>query len=346
MRPVLGAVSLTALALAASPAPAAAATVRGYVPGSSKSFDYSFTTRTPAGIRVAVRRADGHLDFRRGDRTLVRARMCAQSVDDDARGALTAEAEEDNATLRRIAAGVYRVGSEYWIGVRGGSCLRFARRPAGTAVLTRILASRTTALLGRRAKNPTSDAAGLALARRTDRAAAALERAEVTGTGGVCSGAGLSCPTVRRPGSIGLEGAFDVPARYSYARITYPGLPADTAIVTRGSSQWIRTGDGGCWSGPIPAGADALDTSDFGLSAGSWRMRFAKPRAQADGTTRVAFSGYWRRGIAIVDGQGRVTAVDLIERDEPNLTTSTHLVVTYPAAIAHVATTPACRPSL
>jgi hypothetical protein len=335
---------LLALALALAPAPATAATVSGYLPDTKKNFDYSFSTRPPAGIRIVAQRRDGTLDFRRRGRTLVRARMCEEWADSDPVDALKSEATSATpaARLRRVSRDLYRVGTEYWIPVRGGACLRFAQRPGGSDGLARRLAAGTEALLGRRIRIPASDPAGLALARRTSAAGKRIERITLRGVGGICSGRGMNCPRVPRPESVLIDAAFDRPARYVHSRASVDGAPSVT-VVGRGSSEWVKLGSRECWVGPLPADdGDVFGEDDFGLGGASWRMRYGKPQLRPDGTTSVGFSGYWQRGVALIDASDVITQIQLVSREEPGVTSSMRFIAGFPPSIAQLSPEPIC----
>jgi hypothetical protein len=335
-----------ALALAAGAAPAAAKVSR-YIPATSRSFDYTFTTSPPAGIHVGVGKKDGALVFRRGTEALVRARMCESSsqLDPSGREAIRDEASLADARLHRLRSDVYRVGTQYWVAVRGGSCLRFSRASKAAAGLVRSLALRTSAQLGRRGAAGKSDPAGLALVRRTQAAAHAAERIMLTGEGGICSGAGLSCKSVARPGSVSASAAVDRPASYRYIRVDLPGL-GRAAFIVREQSAWFMIGGQDCWMGPAAASdvdADELLTDeDLSLPTRSWKLRYGTPQARPDGTTAISWRGYWSRGVAIVGADGRLQDMQDVQRDEPRVTLSVHSVYTYPAAIEQVKPEPAC----
>jgi hypothetical protein len=227
--------------------------------------------------------------------------------------------------------------------VTGGSCLRFAKRPGGSAGLARRLAAGTEALLGRRVRTSPSDPAGLALARRTSAAGRRIARITLNGVGGICTGQGLKCPRVPRPDRVLIEAAFDRPARYLHSRVSVDGQPSLT-VVGRGASEWVRLGSRECWVGPLPADkGDVFGEEDFGLGGDSWRMRYGKPQLRPDGSTSLGFSGYWQRGAALVDPNDVITQIQLVSRDEPGVTSSMRFIAAFPPSIAQLSQNPSAR---
>jgi hypothetical protein len=336
----LALLALTALAL-----PAQAAAVRRYVAETPRSYDYTFSARLPADLRLVIGRRDGSLAFRRRRITLVRARMCESSSPSDPSGleALRDEADSAERHLRRVRRGVYRVGAQYWSPVRGGSCLRFSPTVSERGRLARALALASRAQLGHARTHGVSDPAGLALAKRNGRAARGVERAIMDATGGVCRGGGLSCSQVTQPGSVAL--AIDRPDRYASLRLHFPGEPTVAALL-RGGSLWLTLGERGCWLGPLPASAldpqELFPTTKLALSTHEWRVRFVSPQARPDGTTALSWRSYWSRGVALIDGTGLITEAQDVERLEPGLTVSFQRTIAYPAAIEQHSPVPLC----
>jgi hypothetical protein len=346
--PLATALALGALA-AAAPA-AGAATVTRYVAGTRSSYDYTLTSKLPSGLRVLVSKSEGSLGFRRAKRTVVIAQQCTSSSETDPTGVevVKDEASDPKVALHKIATGVYKAGKQYWIVVRGGSCLRFSRRAGGSAALLRSLALRTKAQLGRTGPVGASDPDGLALVRRTRRAAADSPRIASHAEGGICTGVGLACTAVRRPGSAVVQADFDSVAHYSHVTATLPSI-GTFRIVTRDKSVFISSGADGCWIGPVPTsvvGSQALvSATDFALPLTSWRLRYSKPAPQPDGMTTIGFRGYWSRGTAIVDGSGRLVGMQSVERTDPGMAISGTTTQTYPDAIQQVTTEPSCPSS-
>jgi hypothetical protein len=342
--------AVVSLLVVAVPRDAAAAT--GYVPETSRSLDYTYTVVLPSGVRVAANRTNGTLAFRRRGPVLARARTCQATSDPSGLDAMRDEAGAGDVALRRIRSGVYAAGREFWVAVRGGSCLRFARTASGSAALARSLALRTRAELGRGGAVRASDPAAVALVRRARGAAAAAGRIVSLAAGGICRGRGLTCSSVTSPGELVGRAELDTPARYQYAAFSLPGM-GTLAIITRGRSTWLMSSvaelvnTGACWIGPIPTDGDAALTSGdlaMDLPSQSWRLSYAKPIARPDGTTTITYTGYFQRGVAVVGADGRLLEEDYVERGDgdPLPTVSAHETLTYPPAITQVQPQPLC----
>jgi hypothetical protein len=334
--------------LAASAAPASAGTTHGYVAATDDNYDYTFSIDRPDGVAVVVDRKKGRLNFRRAGVTLVSARLCDSTSENDASGAeaIRDEASGGKSKPQRVRGGVYRVGSQYLVAMRGGACLRFARAsrhaPPG---LVRTLALRTHAQLGHPTKVHPSDPDGVALAKRVTAAEAQVARVTMSGDGGVCSGHGLGCPKVLLPGSVAVSGAIDFPSSYLHQRVKLPGVDAIWMEVQE-SSAWMRFGDQGCWAGPRPASEvdpDPFSRDDLtGFFLGRYQESVGHPQALPDGRTSLAWRGYWSRGTAIIDAAAHVVDVQMIDRWDPALTLSLHYTQSYPPNIDRVSTQPQC----
>lgn len=347
------------LAAAAASAPVAAAsgsaaapTVTGYVSETEDNFDYTYSFRPPSGVRVVVNTRDGSLNFKRRDRSLVRARMCEESAngvlgtEEDRTGAdsVRAQAEEDDRRVQRLKGSVYRAGSEFWLAVEGGACLRFAGRPGVAIGVARSMALRTTAYLGRSTPTAPSDPAGLALAERLRQAK--VERMTLTATGGTCDGRGISCSSVRSPNSLAIDRAQDDAARYFYFLFSLspaPGVSLTSGFISRGGKQWTQLPFTGCWSrlsaGELGA-ASAAERS--GPPVAGWKMRYDAPVLLPDANTALSWQGYWSRGTETIDPSGRVIRADQVERWDSGLAFSVHYELAYPEIVTQLLPEPAC----
>jgi hypothetical protein len=242
----------------------------------------------------------------------------------------------------RVTDGVWGGRGVYVVPAEGGGCVVVA---GGRAA--RRLAPRLHARLGPPGPLPASDAAAERLARAAR--AKTLNQPRATGTA-------LAVPFGARV-RIDSTWEWDLPAGYQHQvqRFRADGGVGQDEVVRKGEDNHVLTQGDDCWYGTSEAREDdalepRLELHDWDApprTATAWRVSYAPPEPQSDGSTLVRWTGFVADGEALVGADGLLRSVRIRDHRQAVGRTVWRVVEVaftgFPATIPQVTPAPECE---
>jgi hypothetical protein len=271
---------------------------------------------------------------RGGDRVAVR--VCAL---DRGERDMTGRHAAARAGAPRVARNLWGTGGAYIAPAAGGGCVVVTGRGA------RSIAGRLRARLGPPGPPPPSDAGAERAAR--------IARARTLGQSRA-TGSAFALPFGL---DVRVESAWewDLAAGYTHQVQRFAGRPGVQAEVVRDATgDHLRVKDSGCWTYTQPAEEDdalepRLELHEWDApprSATSWRVAYAPPEPQPDGSVRLRWTGFIADGEALITPDGLLHSVHIVDHHRASGRTIWRVVEVnfthFSLAITPVTPQPAC----
>jgi hypothetical protein len=288
------------------------------------------TLTVPAGWRAHV--TSRYLRLARG-RDRVAVRVCL--LDREERD-MTGRHAASQGGVPHVARNLWGANGAYLAPAAGGGCVVVTGRGA------RSVAGRLHARLGPPGPAPPSDAAAERAAR--------LARARTVGQPRAV-GTAFALPFGRH---LRIESAWEWDLTAGYRHQVQQGAGMQYEVLRDSSGDHLRVGDATCWGLTRPADEDdalepRLELHEWDAppsSSTAWRVAYAPPEPQPDGSVRVRWTAFVADGEALIGRDGLLRFVHIVDHHRALGRTIWRVVevdfTQFPAAITPVTPQPAC----